>query len=421
MTFRAVAFLLLWQVVAPYNGDSSTFLMDKCDPGMICHELGVDSFQDYAVEFVWVPDGLVAKYDFVQWKNLKVTERLTQGDDWSTKRISRSVCRHPIPGADNKMFIEFSSERVEVIKFYEEGKHLAVDKRGNKLFRIMSDFIDRQHISVENLKHSVIYNSWIFLNATHAIDLKRYMYFDPAETYKLRTHDDVGRDRPGRINKPYWSYGMEHVHSIPNEDIPIEFVDMITRNCFGNPNRYCAIDPRDGTIHYTPYPAVLRMGDFIMEQRWQEVLNDFVPVYRFHHLHMPENEVFYYSNVKELFFELLKHGKPKDPDINRRWIRGVMPQPKEGDKIFELMMQRTTTTPPPIQSTTPPTSTLKPLPLDAYKPIEYLSIDEMEEEPMPTPEIASQLMPEFEREVDAASDLVRNSVAILLAVFMITV
>ncbi|CAD5217738.1 unnamed protein product [Bursaphelenchus xylophilus] len=407
MTLRVVVFLLLWRVAVPYNDDPSTFLKDKCDPGMICHDLDVDGFQDYAVEFAWV-DGPYINYEFLQWKNQLATERLTKGDDWGVKGKSRTVCRHPIPGADNKIFVEFISERVEVIKFYEEGKELAVDNYKNKVFRIMSDFIGRRHITMDNLKHSIIYNSWLFLNSTHAIDLDKYMHFDPAESFKLR----LDTNRWGRLNEPYWSYGMEHVHAIPNEDIPIEFVDMITRNCFGNPKKYCTIDPRDGTIHYTPYPAVLRMGDFIMEQRWQEVYNDSVPVYRFHHIHMPENEVFYFSDAASMVEKLKEKSKPKD-NMTGFTIRGVMPQPKEGDKIFELMKQRTTTTPPPIQSTTPPTSTLKPLPPDAYKPINYSSISEMEEETMPALEIR--------KEVKAASDFAGNAVAILATIFMCSV
>ncbi|CAD5228025.1 unnamed protein product [Bursaphelenchus xylophilus] len=44
-----------------------------------------------------------------------------------------------------------------------------------------------------------------------------------------------------------------------------------------------------------------------------------------------------------------ERGQPKD-DIRRMKIRGVMPQPKEEDKILELMLQRTTTiTPPPVR------------------------------------------------------------------------
>ncbi|CAD5217736.1 unnamed protein product [Bursaphelenchus xylophilus] len=405
MTLRVVVFLLLWQIVAPFNGDPTTFMKDQCEEGMICHDLDVDSFQDYAVEFVWRSNNLT-NYEFAQWKNGKASEWVTIGDDWDITMIGRFVCRHPIPGANNEVFVEFSSERVEVVKFYEEGKHLAEDNDKHKLFRIMSDFKFRQHITQENLKHSVIYNSWLFVNATHAIDLDRYMHFDPAESYKLRTWST----RWGRIDEPYWSYAMEHVHSIPNEDIPIEFVDMISRNCFGDPTRYCAIDPRDGTIHYTPYPAVLRMGDFIMEQRWQESYNDHIPVYRFHHIHMPENEVFYFSDAALVVAKLMEKSRQKNL-TEGSFVRGVMPQPKLGDKIFELMMERTTTTPPPTEFNTRPTPTLKPLPPADYKRINYSSITEMEEESMPAIEIGT--------EVDAASDFVGNAVAILVAIFMI--
>uniref|UniRef100_A0A1I7SVJ8 Uncharacterized protein n=1 Tax=Bursaphelenchus xylophilus TaxID=6326 RepID=A0A1I7SVJ8_BURXY len=566
MTFRTVVSLLLWQVSVSYNDDMKSFLKDTCEENMICHELDVDSFQDYAIEFVWITRQF-ANFEFVQSKNRKATEHTTLGDDWDTSWFPRVVCRHPIPGADNKMFVEFSSDRAEVIRFYEPGKHLAEDTHGHKVFRVMSDFIKREKVRDDDVKHSIIYNKWLFLNATHAVELNRYMNFDPEESYKFRLRhttrwgrldedywsygvelvsaipneeipnnfvdlitkkcfgdknrycaidprdgtihytpypsvlrmgdfimeqrwkpalndfvpiyrfhhihmpekvhllwyfqrekvrdDDVKHSiiynkwlflnathavelnrymnfdpeesykfrlrhttRWGRLDEDYWSYGVELVSAIPNEEIPNNFVDLITKKCFGDKNRYCAIDPRDGTIHYTPYPSVLRMGDFIMEQRWKPALNDFVPIYRFHHIHMPENEVFYFSDVASLVPKLMERGMPKD-DIGGKEIRGVMPQPKAGDKIFELMLQRTTTTTsPPIESTAPTTSTLKPLPLDAYKPVKFPSISETEEE----------LQPEFVQDglkyqnfyQNAASDFVGDVGAILLAIFMIT-
>ncbi|CAD5217704.1 unnamed protein product [Bursaphelenchus xylophilus] len=414
MTFRTVVSLLLWQVSVSYNDDMKSFLKDTCEENMICHELDVDSFQDYAIEFVWITRQF-ANFEFVQSKNRKATEHTTLGDDWDTSWFPRVVCRHPIPGADNKMFVEFSSDRAEVIRFYEPGKHLAEDTHGHKVFRVMSDFIKREKVRDDDVKHSIIYNKWLFLNATHAVELNRYMNFDPEESYKFRLRHTT---RWGRLDEDYWSYGVELVSAIPNEEIPNNFVDLITKKCFGDKNRYCAIDPRDGTIHYTPYPSVLRMGDFIMEQRWKPALNDFVPIYRFHHIHMPENEVFYFSDVASLVPKLMERGMPKD-DIGGKEIRGVMPQPKAGDKIFELMLQRTTTTTsPPIESTAPTTSTLKPLPLDAYKPVKFPSISETEEE----------LQPEFVQDglkyqnfyQNAASDFVGDVGAILLAIFMIT-